>query len=77
MHSALTALGLFLGLVAVALLGRVVRQRLPDTHLSGDSKDAVKLGVVDSLTPRAREVYPGLPGWFAQQVFPDLYRRFI
>lgn len=47
--------------------------RLATTQLT----ELVKLGVVDSLTPRAREVYPGLPGWFAQQIFPDLYRRFI
>ena len=36
----------------------------------------VQLGVVESPTPRARELFPGFPGWFAQGVFPDLYRRF-
>jgi hypothetical protein len=52
MHSAFTALGILSALVAVVLLGRVVRQRLPDTHLSGDSKDAVKLamGLVATMT---------------------------
>lgn len=38
--------------------------------------ELVKLGVVQSPTPRAREIFPALPGWFAQQVFPDLHRRF-
>jgi hypothetical protein len=52
MHSAVTSIGLFLALVAVVTLGRVVRQHLPDTHLSADSKDAVKLamGLVATMT---------------------------
>ncbi|MDP2228397.1 MAG: Fic family protein [Moraxellaceae bacterium] len=37
----------------------------------------VAQGLVDSPTPKSRELYPGLPAWFAQQVFPDLHRRFI
>lgn len=36
----------------------------------------VSLGLVESATPRARVLRPGLPGWFAQRVFPDLHRRF-
>lgn len=36
----------------------------------------ISLGVVNSPTPRAREIYPAFPGWFAQQVFQDLHRRF-
>lgn len=37
----------------------------------------VRLGLVESPTPRSREVYPGLPVWFAQELFPDLHRRFL
>lgn len=36
----------------------------------------VRLGVVESPSPKAREIYPGLPVWFAQELFPDLHRRF-
>ena len=36
-----------------------------------------RLGLVESPTPKARELSPGLPAWFAQQVFPDLHRRFL
>lgn len=39
-------------LVAAVLLGRLVRRHLPEHHLSGDSKDAVKLamGLVATMT---------------------------
>lgn len=36
----------------------------------------INLGVVESATSRSRALLPGLPAWFAQQVFPDLHRRF-
>lgn len=39
-------------------------------------KALIDLGVVDSPTPKSREIYPALPVWFAQQLFPDLHRRF-
>ncbi|MGI0646791.1 Fic family protein [Pseudomonas aeruginosa] len=39
-------------------------------------KALTELEVVDAPTPKSREVYPGLPIWFAQLVFPDLHRRF-
>ncbi|MFB8831181.1 Fic family protein [Azotobacter sp. CWF10] len=35
----------------------------------------VELGLVDSPTPKAREIFPALPVWFAQQLFPDLHQR--
>jgi hypothetical protein len=52
MSSALTSLILLAALVAAVLLGRAVRRHLPDHHLSGDSKDAVKLamGLVATMT---------------------------
>src|SRR5438093_12446703 len=52
MYTALTAAILFMGLVGVVLLGRRVRRYLPEDHLSGDSKDAVKLalGLVATMT---------------------------
>jgi Fic family protein len=39
-------------------------------------KTLIKLEVVEAPSPKSREVYPGLPIWFAQLVFPDLHRRF-
>ncbi|WP_458717104.1 Fic family protein [Pseudomonas gregormendelii] len=36
----------------------------------------IKIGLVESQTSRSRVVTPGLPAWFAQDVFPDLHRRF-
>ncbi|CAI8953321.1 Fic family protein [Pseudomonas sp. IT-196MI5] len=36
----------------------------------------IKVGLVESRTPKSRVVTPGLPAWFAQDVFPDLHRRF-
>jgi hypothetical protein len=52
MNSAITAAVLFVCLAGVALLGRRVRRYLPEEHLSGDSKDAVKLamGLVATMT---------------------------
>jgi hypothetical protein len=52
MSSALTGIVLFGVLVAVVLLSRSVRRRLPDGHLSAESKDAVKLamGLVATMT---------------------------
>lgn len=49
---AITAFILFVFLVGVALLGRRVRCYLPQDHLSGESKDAVKLalGLVATMT---------------------------
>lgn len=34
------------------------------------------LGIVESPTPKSRDVHPGFPIWFAQDLFPDLHRRF-
>lgn len=36
----------------------------------------IQAGVVLSPTPKSRLVLPGLPAWFAQEIFPDLHRRF-
>jgi Fic family protein len=36
----------------------------------------IKVGLVESQTPKSRIVTPGLPAWFAQDIFPDLHRRF-
>jgi Fic family protein len=35
----------------------------------------IKLGVVLSPTPKSRTVEPGLPAWFAQEIFPELHTR--
>jgi len=37
----------------------------------------VELGLVESATPRARDLHPGLPIWFAQLLFPDLHQRMM
>lgn len=37
----------------------------------------VKVGLVHSPTPKSRTLSPGFPVWFAQDIFPDLHRRFI
>ncbi len=52
MNSALTSGILLASLVAMVLIGRSVRRHLPDDHLSGDSRDAVKLamGLVATMT---------------------------
>ena len=52
MNSALSCAILLASLVAMILLGRSLRRRLPDDHLSADSKDAVKLamGLVATMT---------------------------
>jgi hypothetical protein len=55
MNTALTSVILLLALVAIVLLGRSVRRRLPDHHLSAESKDAVKLAL-DSLVAGAVSV---------------------
>lgn len=39
-------------------------------------KRLIELGLVESPTPKSRELYPGLPVWFAQLLFPELHRRF-
>lgn len=36
----------------------------------------IKVGLVESQTPKSRTVAVGLPTWFAQEIFPDLHRRF-
>lgn len=52
MNSTLIASVLFAALAAAVLLGRRVREHLPEEHLSVDSKDAVKLamGLVATMT---------------------------
>jgi len=52
MTSVINASILLASLIGTVLLGRSVRRHLPDDHLSGDSKDAVKLamGLVATMT---------------------------
>jgi len=45
MRSVILAMGVFACLLLGAFLGMAVRSRLPDHHLSTDSKDAVKVGM--------------------------------
>lgn len=48
---------------------------LPDRVASDQLRSLVQLGLVESPTPKARDLYPGLPIWFAQLLFPDLHQR--
>src|SRR5262245_44394999 len=52
MSSALCSAILLTSLVVTVLLGRSIRRRLPDDHLSGDSRDTMKLamGLVATMT---------------------------
>ncbi|PAU61073.1 cell filamentation protein Fic [Pseudomonas indica] len=36
----------------------------------------IRAGIVVSPTPKSRTIEPGLPAWFAAEIFPDLHRRF-
>lgn len=48
---------------------------LSDRAATDQLKKLVELELVHSPTPKARELYPALPIWFAQQLFPDLHQR--
>ena len=48
---------------------------LSDRAATDQLKSLIQLGLVESATPKARELRPGLPVWFAQQLFPDLHSR--
>ncbi|WP_435034176.1 Fic family protein [Pseudomonas neuropathica] len=48
---------------------------LSDRVATDQLKGLVQLGLVESATPKARDLYPGLPIWFAQLLFPDLHQR--
>src|SRR4029434_2043185 len=52
MTSALSSAILLTSLVAMVLVGQNMRRHLPDDHLSGDSRDTVKLamGLVATMT---------------------------
>ncbi|MEN0106028.1 MAG: Fic family protein [Pseudomonas sp.] len=44
---------------------------------AGDQlKKLIGLGVVETASPKSRQLLPALPVWFAQLIFPDLHRRF-
>jgi len=40
-------------------------------------KKLIELGLVESPTPKARDLYPGLPVWFAQSLLPDLHKLVV
>lgn len=50
---------------------------LPDRVATDQLRSLVQLGLVESPTPKARDVYAGLPIWFAQLLFPDLHQRMV
>ncbi len=44
---------------------------------AGDQlKKLIDLGIVEAPSVKSRQIYPALPVWFAQVIFPDLHRRF-
>jgi Fic family protein len=48
---------------------------LPHRGAIDELTSLIKLGVVLSPTPKSRTVEPGLPAWFAQEIFPELHTR--
>lgn len=48
-----------------------------DRAATDQLKILIELGLVESATPKARYLYPGLPVWFAQLLFPDLHQRMV
>lgn len=49
---------------------------LHDRVASDQLKKLIDLGVVEAPSAKSRSIFPGLPVWFAQLIFPDLHRRF-
>lgn len=49
---------------------------LGDRYATDQLAKLIDVGLVKSKTPKARELYPNIPVWFAQLIFPDLHRRF-
>ncbi|ELG7182201.1 TPA: Fic family protein [Pseudomonas aeruginosa] len=49
---------------------------LPPRSATDELTRLIKTGIVVSPTPKSRTLEPGLPAWFAQDIFPDLHRRF-
>ena len=49
---------------------------LHDRVASDQLRKLIDMGVVEAPSAKSRSIYPGLPVWFAQMIFPDLHRRF-
>ncbi|MGY2399166.1 Fic family protein [Pseudomonas sp. SDO5271_S396] len=49
---------------------------LHDRVASEQLRKLIELGVVEVPSAKSRSIFPGLPVWFAELVFPDLHRRF-
>lgn len=49
---------------------------LHDRVASDQLKKLINMGVIEAPSAKSRSIFPGLPVWFAQMVFPDLHRRF-
>lgn len=49
---------------------------LHDRVASDQLKKLIDMGVVEAPSAKSRSIFPGLPVWFAQMIFPDLHRRF-
>ena len=58
-------------------IAEFLRPGLSERLAIEELKRLIEQGIVLSPTPKSRDVEPGLPVWFAQEVFPDLHRRFI
>lgn len=50
---------------------------LSDRVATDQLRIMIELGLVESKTPKARDLSPGLPIWFAQMLFPDLHQRMM
>jgi Fic family protein len=49
---------------------------LHDRVASDQLKKLIDIGVVEAPSAKSRSIFPGLPVWFAQLIFPDIHRRF-
>lgn len=49
---------------------------LHDRVASEQLRKLIDMGVVEVPSAKSRSIFPGLPVWFAQLIFPDLHRRF-
>lgn len=61
---------------AVARADFKIFSGLHDRVASDQLKKLIDIGVVEAPSAKSRSIFPGLPVWFAQLIFPDIHRRF-
>lgn len=67
---------------ALLLQGKMLRSDfktftgLSERPATDELSRLIKAGIVVSPTPKSKTIEPGLPAWFAAEIFPELHRRF-